>query len=491
MISLSQSTIKQVARFAKAFASDSDGIILPYFAILFPVFIGLSLLVLEGARMMSLQTQLQNGADALALAGAAELDRLPDAETRARAAIEHLFTNSNLFGSGSRKVEVASIQFYSRLPANDNSPMSAGTLATDSGDARFVSVTARPVALTTILPTALMGGANVITTGASAVAGFDQVICQTPPIYVCNPYETNEMNYRQATEALQHATADPAIQSRLMILRQYNGNGPYEPANYGFIETPTLGTDDSSLIDAIAVTHPAACFLQRGVDFRPGFAPFVREGFNVRFDIYEGAMSGKDNDSDYRPAQNVRKGYVPGGDDEGDNTCTARRARNWPIGSPPDQATGLPLDRTWPDFSRFGQGDWDVGTYWTVNHGDVPLPEFNAGPPPSRYRVYRYEIDHGYVADISPGGESGAPACYRGHSVSDRTDRRVLYAAIINCQSLRLEGDTQSHVPVAAFGKFFLALPLATRSQTDVYAEMIGLVKPGDGISYDVVQLYR
>jgi len=29
------------------------------------------------------------------------------------------------------------------------------------------------------------------------------------------------------------------------------------------------------------------------------------------------------------------------------------------------------------------------------------------------------------------------------------------------------------------------------RTQTDLYVEMVGLVQPGDGVSYDVVQLYR
>jgi hypothetical protein len=40
------------------------------------VIVGISVLALDGARYMSLQTELQNRADALALAGAAELDRL-------------------------------------------------------------------------------------------------------------------------------------------------------------------------------------------------------------------------------------------------------------------------------------------------------------------------------------------------------------------------------------------------------------------------------
>src|SRR5215813_9025005 len=462
------------------------------------VIVGLSVLALDGARLMSLQTQLQNGADALALAGAAELGRLPDAETRARTAIERLLTNSTLFGArASRTIAVSNIKFYRRLPASDASPMSAGTLATGPGNARFVAVTVRPVTLPTLLPAALFGGANTVTTAASAVAGFDQVVCGVTPIYVCNPYETPGMTYDEATEALQHAAADPTDQARLIRLRQYGGNAPYAATDYGFLSSPTLGSDEMSLIDSLAVVRPAACFLQRGVNFRPGLVRSVREGFNVRFDIYEGAMSGKYNDSNYRPAQNVRKGYVVARGNENQNACATRPGANWPIGSPPDQVTGLPLDRTWPDLGSMGEGNWDFVRYWQVNHGadGGPPPTLDGGPAsnadmPSRYRVYRYEIEQGRVGDVSLGRESGAPACYRGGDLPGTPDRRILHAAIVNCQSLQLVGEVPFNVPVAAFGKLFLTLPLA-QSQTDLYVEMVGLVRPGDGVSFDVVQLYR
>src|SRR5215467_418529 len=294
------SCVQKRTQSLKSLWNDTSGIILPYVTMMLVVIVGLSVLALDGARVMSLQTQLQNGADALALAGAAELDRLPDAETRARTAIERLLTNSTLFGpQASRTIAVSKIQFYSRLPASDATPMSAGRLATGPGNARFVSVTVRPVTLPTILPAALFGGANTITAAASAVAGFDQVVCGVTPIYVCNPYETPSMTYDQATEALQHAATNPADQARLIRLSQYDGNAPYVAADYGFLNSPTLGSDEASLIDSIAVVRPAACFLQRGVNLRAGFVQSVREGFNVRFDIYEGAMSDRYNDSDY------------------------------------------------------------------------------------------------------------------------------------------------------------------------------------------------
>jgi len=376
--------------------------------------------------------------------------------------------------------------------------MSAGTRATGSRDSRFVSVTVRPVTLPTILPAAFFGGANTITTAASAVAGFDQVVCGVTPIYVCNPHETPGMTYDEATDALQHAAANPADQGRFIQLRQYGGGDlPYAAADYGFLTSPTLGSSEASVIDSVAVVQPAVCFPQRGVNLRPGMVHSVREGFNVRFDIYEGSMSDKYNDSNYRPAQNVRKGYVVGGDDEYQNACIARRGVNWPIGSPPDQVTGFPPDRPWPNFGRMGEGNWDFDIYWQVNHRAGPSAMLDGGPVsntnvPSRYRVYRYEIEHGLVGDVSPGGESGAPACYRGDGLSARVpDRRVLHAAVINCQSLGLVSEAQSDVPVAAFGKFFLTLPLVARSETDLYVEMVGLVGPCDGVSFDVIQLYR
>ena len=483
--------IDRFRRGAVAFWRDTDGIILPYVTIMLLAIVGLSVLALDGARFMSLQTQMQAGADALALAGAAELDRMPDAQARATAAINNLLSNSTVFGAGdNRNVRVADVRFYSRLPDSDASDMAAGTPASDATNARFVAVTVQPVALNTILPPLV--GANVVTTGASAVAGFDQVVCGATPIFVCNPYEVGGMTYDQATRALQAAMADPAVRRRLIRLRQYGRElDPYAPGDYGFLDSPTIGADANVLIEALGRVRPAACFAQSAVNLREGYMTTAREGFNVRFDLYEGAMANRTLDADFRPAENVRKGYVGGG-------CHPLPADSWPIGQPPSQATGMPLDQVYPYLNgQMGNGEWDFATYWQVNHGaDARTPPNVNGAPagnsnvPSRYAVYRYEIEQGIIADRSPGGETGAPTCYAGGNLADRPDRRILTAAVINCQSLALPGGAQANVPVAAFAKLFLTLPLA-RAQTDLYVEVIGLVRPGDDGNFDMVQLYR
>src|SRR5450759_2482374 len=84
----------KIVQLLKAFWGDTDGIILPYVTVMLVVIIGVSVLALDGARYMSLQTQLQNKVDALALAAAAELDRTPTAIQRALNAI-HTFRSGS------------------------------------------------------------------------------------------------------------------------------------------------------------------------------------------------------------------------------------------------------------------------------------------------------------------------------------------------------------------------------------------------------------
>ena len=471
---------------------DMRGMILPYVTMMIIVLIGLSVLALDGARYMSLQTQLQDGADALALAGAAELDRLPDSEVRAVAAINNLLANSATVGGGAA-VRVARIAFLSRLPKSDAGPLSEALLATDPMSARFVSVTVVPIQLSTVLPASIFGAPNLFTAGASAVAGFDQVVCDMTPVFVCNPYELPGMSYDEAASALQYAAIDPTVRRRLLLLRR-SGGEQYRPGEYGFLDSPAFGDDANAAIDTIARAQSGLCFRYGTLGIRRDVSSSVRDAFNVRFDLYAGTMFGRRNDAGYGPAENVRKGYVGAG---AGGVCTAQPAQNWPIGGPPNQATGLPLDRVWPYMNgRMGNGAWDFDTYWQVNHGGagrsppvIDNEPVNNANLASRYAIYRYEVEQGLIGDRSPGGENGVPACYGGGTLSAVSDRRILSTAIVNCLSANLE-ESPSAVTVVAFGKFFLTLPVPSGSN-DLYAEMVGLVSPGDHGNFDMVQLYR
>src|ERR1700730_12498489 len=112
-------------------SADRAGVVLPYVAVMLIAIVGLSALALDASRLMSVQTQLQNAADALALAGAAELDRRPDSIIRAEAAIRNLVANP-IVGTGLDKtVGVTGLDFLQSLPANDDLPIGAANLTDD------------------------------------------------------------------------------------------------------------------------------------------------------------------------------------------------------------------------------------------------------------------------------------------------------------------------------------------------------------------------
>src|SRR3954470_22428136 len=102
-----------------AFVADTEGVILPYITIMLAVIVGTAVLAVDGARFMSLQSQMQKAADSLALAGAAELDQFSSSITRATGAINNIVTNGTPNGLGSQNVQVTQIRFLGSLPASD------------------------------------------------------------------------------------------------------------------------------------------------------------------------------------------------------------------------------------------------------------------------------------------------------------------------------------------------------------------------------------
>jgi len=513
----------------KAFWGDTDGVILPYVTVMLVVIVGVSVLALDGSRYMSLQTQLQNGADALALAGAAELDRTPTAIERANKAIgfrcevksstcqpiadgHALVSNWALFGSEpDRNVRVAGISFLRSLPVRDSDPILPGNVTSDPTQAAFVEVTVKPIGLPTILPASLFGGSNLLTVGAQAVAGFDQVVCDFTPIFVCNPFEEPGMSYQQATAALVKASHDPAAQRRLIRLAGTQENtGAFGGGDFGYL-TPTTGSwptnfcgpiEGGGIGQAMAASRPPTCLRLSGVDLQPGNDQAAMNGLNTRFDIYaSGFDSCKEN---YVSDVNVRKGYVTLGNA---NWCDAKPSgNNWPV--PDAYAAALPVDKnmltandTEEDDETQGQvrrlntsvaigtGTWDCAGYWRVAHSagpgrDLAPPGCTEAATISRYSVYQYEFN--YISDRSPGLEIGAPQC----NPLGIKNRRVLNAAIINCGSSPVAVRRNARdVPVAGFGKFFLTLPATARAGP--YAEFLGLIKPTESINHDMVQLYR
>jgi Flp pilus assembly protein TadG len=479
---------------------DRRGTVLPYVAMMLAVIIGLAALAIDGSRLMSVQTQLQNAADALALAGVTELDRRPDSIIRAEAAIRGLIANP-ITGAGIEQVaEVSSVDFLRSLPPSDDLPITTANLTDDPTLAAYVQVTVKPVTMLTIFPISLLSGRRIISVSAQSVAGYDQVLCNATPLYVCNPFEAAGMTYYQATQAVVAASQDPGSQHRLIRLAgsQFN-NGAYGAGAVGYIAPDTGLLPAAScgpgagygVPQGLAASQVHACFRLSAVNLLPSEDQPAMAGLNTRFDIY---ANGFDACRIYPPDQNVRKGYITLGNS---NWCSAvPGGPNWPMPTP--QAAALPVDQnmirangTLDTSVALGNGVWNCAAYWNVAHAvgpgqDSPPAGCSTAATISRYDVYRYEMN--FLGDRSLAAETGAPQC----APPGESNRRIVDAAIINCGStpVPMHADVQG-VPVAAFARLFLVLPANAGTNGNPYAEFLGLVKRSDPLSSDLVQLYR
>jgi Flp pilus assembly protein TadG len=505
------------------FRHDRSAAALVYVTVALPVLIGFGLLAIDVGRLTTLQSTLQHGADALALAGAAELDRRPDAIARAKRAITNLITtNNSLFGTSVVTINVSSVgdDYFDSLPANDAADMGTPldeTAAASNTIARFIRITVTPVAFNTIFPASFLGAFDSTTASAIAVAGFDAAVCDFTPMFICNPYESStNTNIMESTELYRHfdRTNYPDRIGRLINMKQTGGNSAqYFPGNFGFLVPPGAANPGAATLrNYVGMASPPACFVANGVKLRTGNIESVRFGFNTRFDQYDGPMNSNRNDPDFRPAQNVRRGVANDKSSGQGSAC-----------NPDDTAStahsGLLRDTCFATDScpymggRMGDGVWDKTTYWSESHNGASLPAAISGQYVSRYDVYNYEL-----ADLANrvqndsngtplGGEIGYPACYNGPSgsVNNSPDRRIFHAAVLNCKALDasstygpIQGQTNP-LPVVAFVKFFITEPVGgdktntSAADGDVWAEMVGIDMPGqaNSVARDLVQLYR
>lgn len=485
--------LDRIVRFMRRLARDEGGAVLIYVSIGMTLFMGFAALVIDGGRIFAVDTEMQSAADALALAGAAELDGTTGAQDRAILAMTNMVQNDQRFADGAHAItDFGTPVFLSALP-DDDLPLSDATVADGDEDSRFVQVTLATRDVDSIFAT-VIGGEEETATGAVAVAGFTSAVCQFTPLFMCNPYEGTG-------ESLLDKVGDPAEQRKLIELKRSGSGAKYKPGNFGFLESIA---DDTKFRESLAKIDPGACFRSDGVNTKPGSTVSARQPLNTRFDLWEGSFNNPSkyrNNASYRPARNVTKGMVAPNSGQ---VCNP---------DPQPTAMAFPVDSSF-NTNRMGTGDWggaaQFNQYWSINHPTVTTKPnaWSSSNLPSRYEVYRWEIDNNKITNnwsLSPKGENGNPQC-SSSTVSDTPDRRVIYAAVINCteHDSELNGGSGDDIPVVAFVKMFMALPMSktaghtkddegVAADNTLYVEMIDIVKPGtdDAVVHDIVQLYR
>jgi len=174
----------------KSFLKNTHGTVAVWAALTTPFVVGGAALSVDVARLHNMDNDLQAASDALARAGAAELDQRSDSLQRSTRAIERMLTLEQKFSDrGKASVEVESIRFLRSIPSKDYEDIPASAVTTTPSDAHYVEVKVKPETVSTLFPPNFVNGIVQTPLQSKSVAGLDQTVCGAAPVYICNPFE--------------------------------------------------------------------------------------------------------------------------------------------------------------------------------------------------------------------------------------------------------------------------------------------------------------
>ncbi len=502
-----------------SYLHDERGAVTVFILIMFTFLLAFGGLIFDVGRLFNIHSQSQAYADDVALAAAAELDGQSGAVSRAILTVTgNGGTVSPMVDAGSRlslnankTVGVQNLIFMSAIAADPTpgtrSPIAGDTqLATydvtsgattyESGitssnidaKAHYVLVTTTQETENYILfPIAKLFFGSMPTSASvqpQAIAGFKNEICNYPPMFICNPYESCSGG----------GSFTPTIGQQINL----KNSSSFAPGNFGFLDLSNVGSNackggGANLLRCmLAVLNTNTQCISNTLTTDPGNKSSADTGVNVRFDIFNAPF----NSPSKAPAGYATSANVTTGLARDKNAC----GNGSPISptTSPFYTEALPRDPciiagNCPASSCgggvFGNGvtQAQLQSYWTTNHGGT-LPAGLA----TRYDVYRYEINHNSPADPvkgitnkssysgnkNNGGENGNAICAASANISSSAtnDPRVLNVAVVNCIADGIGGKSTAHA--VAFARVFLTEWMSSSSA--LYAEVIGVDKIGN-----------
>lgn len=484
--------------------------------IFLPVFMGVSLLVIDVGRAHNAQQDLQAAADALALAGAAQLDGQPGGRDRAKAAMANLqgtTANSVSFlglpqNAGATTLQYAvdstapfRVTFLETIPQSDDTVIDgaylAANAATTDEDARYVHVFARSNDLLSFFFSPATQRRSQLLIGATAVATQFRSTCKLTPLFMCSPFSRPAGSLPASPtpkEQLLAAFAAGDLHGRMFKLNTNPSASPVS-GNIGYLDTIGRATD--AVARGLAgEAYPQCVEFTDQVQPKTGAVTSAWDGFNVRFDITSpGGPTSFGANSAFPPASNVRKGWAVG---ECSLTGQGKAAGR-------EDFTQFPRfsDNRGPATDAIGNlGTWNLTeavtfpnsiknappyifpAYWPTLYPGIPLIEADVtsfpGKQPSRYDIYMHEQALSLASTPASGGETGLPRCIS-TSNAGFDDRRTMLVAVVNCDGTYNGNDP---LTVDAFAKVFLVNPvtrsLATGSDT-LDIEIVDLSEQSNG----------
>lgn len=383
----------------RRFKDAQDGFVLLMSLLILPIFLGLGLFLIDVGRHNNAHTDLQTVVDAMALAGARELDGNGGARARAQTAMTKIANPVSMLSTGNsptKNIRYVSgdtrftITFLDSIPTDDMDPIDGTYTATSDADAAYVRVQAYDTTefgLET-LASKLLGGPGSIPVGTEAVATAEAAICDVPPLFICNPFEFVGTTYDPSE--LQNRFMAGDLHGRMIRLHPGGGNTAF-PGNFGFLQVNgAMGTN--AIREYFAGGSVPICVRDGDtVDTAPGSRIAMADGINVRFDVMPGPQYGNQA-LGYIPAiaENVRKGYSPHVNGSGNaNDCVSNG--------------GGPNSGGWSDDHII-----DLSNGWPTDANGVLLTDSYTGIDGTADGAYGFPDNNAMVHPSVTGGTPGA-----------------------------------------------------------------------------------
>lgn len=519
-----------------------DGYALVLTMVFLPAFLGLTLLMIDIGRSTNAHSDLQAAVDAVALAGARELDGNPGAIARAEAAMTRPENAVALMdgpgsGAGARVLAYQGagdtqfrVEFLRAIPPSDDTPIDAAWIAAnataDDAEAAYVHVSAVLGGFQGLFPRVPgLGGADPVAIGARATATWRETTCNPPPFFICNPVPAGLTGYPTVVDAFKAGW----FHARLIRLRLGSSSG-----NFGFLNLgDLLGVGNLQLsryqdilttrqnLDGCAVTLDA-------LRTRTGNITSINRYLNTRFGLYENNQvrgipsdvfvrkgylmdaDGCDGDVDsvfadnllesatISPAQFNANGSYSVSRSQGNRTITeTTQAMGYPANYGMIATGAIEIGANTAPAGANGHV-WPYDHYLRFNYPTQAQTILNALQPqaypagdrvrnpnidtPSRHDVYLYEVaNRATLGNNVSGTDPHLPSC---SSASTVPGGRYVYLAFADCTATPPTG-TSVPVEVVAYGKFFLTNPVLAPNSGAIYGELIDLSNQGIGLTED------
>ncbi len=463
------------------------GAYLVLMAALLVLLIGVGALAIDMGRLYVMRSEMQNAADAAALAAAMELDKAPNARARAENAARNLLQHDSKFADVANLLGVSiQLEFFCAIGARyDPRPKeikyfcvndySAGrSIATSDAETSYVRVSLRPTdangaySLQLLFLPALSAVIDQINPRASlsatATGGRNLYMCDFPPMMLCNPFENTGMAFQDEM--------NPGDQ---IILKQQGGN-QWAPGNFGFLQpdnTPGGGAPEISRF--LADENLSGCKAPLFTTSTGSMTNQTSNGLNTRFDIYSNPGYGRPDAPDY-----------------------------WP---PAPNVIDFPRDTTWRAIdNRFGNGDWNRDGYFATYH-DWQLHGRPGGwADMTRWDAYNWAIAEGKLPSKSPLVGSTDDTAYDGipdpnhlytgdyPPQSSIPERRVFMVAVVNCVAHGISGQTTFPLiaPTEGFAELFMTEHVTKPPDAEIRVEYMSWADAASSENIHVdVQLYE